>query len=108
METIVFPKRILITILSNFARDLGLKEYLAVVSGELFVERNKESLNCLSEFNYNNCNDCKFNPNNCDFFFPKKVIGATKLEVFMMNVNMIATGKQKTCPVKDLHKGEDE
>ncbi len=104
----MFPKRVLITILSNFAKDLGLSEYLSLVSGELFVERNLESLNHLNNFSKNNCNNCEFDPNSCNFFFPKKVVGATKLDVFMLNINAISAGKFLRCPVKDLHKHGDK
>ena len=108
----MFPKKSMIVMLSNFAKDLGLKDYLALVSAELFIERNKESLDNFYVFHRSNCDYCAKDYNTCDFFFPTKVRGATKLDVLKMNTNSVFGGTIKSCPVKivprTLEEGDDK
>ena len=98
----MFPRQSMIVFLSNFARDIGLKEYLALPAAELFLERNKESLDLFYSFHKGNCENCVWNYNTCDFFYPKEVVGATKLEVLKLSINSVFNGSIRVCPVRKL------
>jgi len=93
--------RLLHIILSNFARDLGLADYIANLSTALFIERNREDIESINSFTINNCAHCDLREDRfraCRFLNPSKTINITKEEVIMMNFNLITQGKITKCP----------
>ena len=93
-------KRIIATVLSNYAKDLGIASYLSFLTAEAFVERAESDIKKLVAFRDNNCIKCKYCPDECDFFYPKAALGITPVEVLSSNINLILTNL-KNCPIKE-------
>jgi len=85
-------------LLSNFAVDVGLKNYLANLSAAGFIKRNEQDIVNVSSFLLTNCSQCKHDSMSCDYLNPKETINISKEDVFKMNFNLITQGRIQRCP----------
>jgi hypothetical protein len=85
-------------LLSNFAADVGLKNYLANLFAAAFIKRNETDINSITVFIQTNCGLCKHNALSCDYLNPKETINISKEDVFKMNFNLITQGQIQRCP----------
>lgn len=93
----MIPNRVLAMILSNFARDLGMSNYMALVTTAAFLKRTESSLTDINKFLKDNCSNCTMDPNQCDYFNPKTA-NVDPSEVAQTNINLITMGKIMICP----------
>ena len=93
----MIPEKLLAMILSNFAKDMGMSNYMALVTSSAFLKRTETSRQLINTFLISNCTSCALSPDECDYFNPKTA-NLDPIEVAQTNINLITLGKIKVCP----------